>query len=286
MRSHDVPTSATGASDLGRRSQGGLRPRALHLLGIAVALLLALSSGQAQADDLTAEQIANRMVRANAFQWDGAKASLRMVLISKKGKRKERRLEVMGRRSAGLMQTMLRFTAPADVAGTAFLMLEKKDDDAEQYVYLSGLKRTRRVVGRERDGSFMGSDFSYADMQPPTSRHNRTKRLADEAIGSDAAYVVETTIGKGAASKYSKVVSWVRKRDMVALRTRFYDRSGKLLKTLYTRKVRKLEGKPVVVQARMENAQNGHVTELHVDALEPRSDLTDKMFTPAALERY
>lgn len=257
------------------------------LLAAAIGVLLgSLSLGQARAEDLSAAQVVASMVRANAFQWDGAKASIRMVLISKKGKRKERKMEVMGRQKNGLTQTMLRFSAPADVAGTAFLMLGKEGQASEQYVYLSGLKRTRRIVGRERDGSFMGSDFSYADAEPPSETHATSKRLPDEKIGSDESYVIETLIGKGAKSKYGKIVHWVRKRDMVTLRTRFYDRKFKLLKTLYTRKVRKLQGKPVIVEARMENAQSGHATELHIDAVERRGDLSDKLFTPAALERY
>ena len=39
---------------------------------------------------------------------------------------------------------------PADVAGTAFLLLEQKGGGSDQYIYLPGLRRTRRIVGRER----------------------------------------------------------------------------------------------------------------------------------------
>lgn len=262
-------------------------PRHLRVVtALILGLSLVLGPAAALADELTAEQIAKKMVRGNAFNWEGAKASLRMVLVSKKGERKERKMEVMGRRKDGLLQSMLRFSAPSDVAGTAFLMLERKGEDSEQYVYLSGLKRTRRIVGRERDGSFMGSDYTYADMQPLSAAYASNKRLPDESIGSDSTYVLETTLSKDAPSKYSRIVSWVRKDDLVALRTRFYDRKGALLKTLYTRRVRKVEGKPVVVESRMENAQSGHITELFVDGLEQKDDMSDLMFTPSALERY
>jgi hypothetical protein len=42
----------------------------------------------------------------------------------------------------------------------------------------------------------------------------------------------------------------------------------------------------VVVEARMQNQQNNHVTELYVDAIERRDDLSDSNFTPAALEHF
>ncbi len=235
--------------------------------------------------ELSADEIAKRALRADAFAWEGAKTRLRMVLLAADGKQQERGLEVVARRKDGLLQTLVRFQAPAELAGTAFLSLEQSGQASEQYIYLSGLKRTRRVVGREREGSFMGSDFTYADMQRVEAKHATHKRLPDEAIGSDASYVLETTIAEASGSTYGKTMTWVRKSDLVALRTRFYDRKGVLVKTLYARKVQTLEGKPVVVDARMQSA-NGHATELLIDAMERRDDLPDSMFTPASLERF
>jgi len=262
------------------------KARAHNLVQAAVSTLVcALLCTAASAQELSADDIAKRMIRGDAFAWEGAKSSIRMVLIDKKGKRKQRTMEILGRRSGGLLQTIVRFTSPSEIAGTAFLMLERDGRDSEQYIYLSRLKRTRRVVGRERESTFMGSDFTYADMQRVDAKHGKNRRLPDEKLGNDETYVVETTLAKDAPSPYSKVVSWVRKRDMVALRTRFYDRKGKLEKTLYARKVRKLEGKPVVVDARMQSNRTGHATDLYIDSVERRDDLPDVAFTPAALER-
>jgi hypothetical protein len=255
---------------------------------IAFALVLAAlgaTATQAQSNDnLSADELARRVLRADAFAWEGAKTRLRMVLLGADGKRQERALEVVARRQKGLLQTLVRFEAPAEIAGTAFLMLERQGEASEQYIYLSGLKRTRRIAGREQEGSFMGSDFTYADMQPIDNKHAKHKRLPDEAVGDAACYVLETNIAADSGAAYSKVVTWVRKTDLVALRTRFFDKKGALAKTLYARRVQQLEGKPVVVDARMQSA-NGHATELLIDSMERRDDLPDSMFTPAALER-
>ena len=256
--------------------------RILKLTLLAQCLLVSV----AHAEDLTADDIARKMVRGDAFSWDGARAQVRMVLTGKDGKRQERKMDILGRRDKGLFRTMVRFVSPSSVAGTAFLMLERNGEPAEQYVYLSGLKRTRRIVGREQESSFMGSDFSYADLQGVAENYTTNKRLPDEKIGSAETYVISTELSPKAPAKYSKIVAWVRKSDLVALRTRFYDRSGKLLKTLYARKVKQLEGKPVVVEARMENQQSGHATEFFVDGIERKDDIPDVAFTPSALEHY
>jgi hypothetical protein len=253
-------------------------------IGLQLAVLVASLSRVASAQELSAEDIANKAVRTDAFAWEGARTRVRMVLMDAAGSKQERAMDVLGRRDKGLFQTLVRFSAPGDIAGTAFLMLERGKDQSEQYVYLPGLKRTRRIVGREREGSFMGSDFTYADMQRVDDHHAKHKRLADEKLGTDAVYVVESTLSADAPTTYGRVVTWIRKSDYIALRTRFYDRSDKLVKTLYSRRVREIDGKPVVVEARMQSQLNNHVTELFIDAIERRDDLADANFTPAALE--
>lgn len=249
-----------------------------------VALSLTLSS-TALADEPSADEIARKVLRADSANWEGAHTTVRMVLHDKGGKTKERAMEIFARRSGGLLQTLVRFTAPSELAGTAFLMLEKKGEPSEQYVYLSGLKRVRRVVGREREGSFMGSDFSYQDMQPIDPKHATHTRKADDKVGNSPTYVLESVLSQGSGSPYGKVETWVRKSDFVALRTRFYDRKGKLVKTLYARKVKQIDGRPVITESRMQDAATGHATELVVQSSERKDDLPESMFTPNSLER-
>lgn len=266
--------------------------RALTGHAVRVALVVALLTGwfaapqrsQAQATDPTADEIAARVVRGDAFSWEGARTRVRMLLIDEKGGTRERSMDIIGRRKSGLFQTLVRFLSPEDIAGTAFLMLERTKEASEQYVYLPGLKRTRRIVGREREGSFMGSDFTYADMQRVDAKYATNKRLPDEVLGKDAVWVLESMVAADAPSSYGKIVTWVRKADYIALRTRFHDRQDKLVKTLYTRRVREMDGKPVVVEARMQSATNKHATDLFIDAIDKKNDLADTDFTPAALE--
>jgi hypothetical protein len=251
---------------------------------ILICAALPLRAGADEHDNLSADVIAAKIVRTDAFAWDGARTHVRMVLIEAGGDKRERAMDVLGRRKDGQFQTLLRFSAPPDIAGTAFLMLDHGHDQAEQYIYLPGLKRTRRIVGRDRESSFMGSDFSYADMQRVDSRQAQHKRLPDEKFGNDEVYVIESTVNAGAAIPYGKLTTWIRKSDFIALRTRFFDRAGQLVKTLYSRRVREIEGKPVVVEARMQNQQTNHVTDLYIDSVERKGDLDAADFTPAALE--
>lgn len=250
------------------------------------AVMLCVLAGYARADTgtLTAQQIADRAVRPDALTWTGGRARVRMVLTDSDGNSRERGMEITGREKGGLYESLVRFLHPADVAGTAFLMLERGKEQSEQYIYLPGIKRTRRIAGRERDSSFMGSDFTYADMQGVDSKQARHARRADEKVGSEVCYVIESTIDPSVKVLYGKVVTWVRQSDFIALRTKFYDHSGKLAKTLYARRIKTVDGKLVVVEARMQNELAAHATDIFIDSVERRDDLSDAQFTPSALE--
>ncbi len=174
--------------------------------------------------------------------------------------------------------------APADVAGTAFLVLDKRNGPPEQYIYLPRLDRTRRITGRDRRQPFLGSDFTYFDLRRVEPEQATHRRLPDDKIANDPVYVVESTPKAALRGAYSRVETWVRKSDYLPLRTRFYDLKGKLAKTLYARRVQMQDGKPFVKEARMQTHETGHATLLVIETAERRAALPDTAFTPTALE--
>jgi hypothetical protein len=256
-----------------------------HLVTQAFILMLcAFSAGPVAAQsDLTADQIIDRMLKQDAFGWDEAETTVRMTLVDANGTRKDRVMENLRRRKGGLQQMVVRFRSPPEVAGTAFLMLERSSGESEQHIYLPGLKRTRRIVGREREGSFMGSDFSYADMERSDQKSATQKRLPDEELSGVKTYVIESTPKPGTSS-YSKIETWVRQDNFLPLRIRYYEKGGQLLKTLYTKRIKTMEGRPVILEAQMVNKKTGHSTEFVLDAMRRRDDIPDTAFTPTALE--
>ena len=95
---------------------------------------------------------------------------LEMLLIDQNGSTRTRRLRLWRRDVGKDVQTILFFLAPADVKDTGFLTYDYDDPDRDddQWLYLPALKKTKRIATGDKSGSFMGSDFSYADM---TKRH-------------------------------------------------------------------------------------------------------------------
>lgn len=236
--------------------------------------------------ELTAGEVLRRMLRNDAFGFNGSEVRMRMVLSSRDGSRRTRVFESLSRKDGDEVKSIVRFREPADVAGTAFLLIQHADREDEQYVWLPALRRTRRIVGRERQGSFMGSDFSYADLDQRDFRENASsRRMPDERLGQSDCYVIESTPGASSGSQYGKILVWVRKADHVPLRIKFFDRSGRLLKTMYSRRVTTMQGRPVIMESRMQNAQDGHSTDLVIESITFRNDVPADLFTPRSLER-
>ncbi|MFW5924718.1 MAG: outer membrane lipoprotein-sorting protein [Myxococcota bacterium] len=258
----------------------------LHAFAVGLALLAGLSTAPTHAEEARdAEAIMKRVLARGTFGWDGARTDVRMILEDGSGKSEQRRMRILGQRRGNRLETLVRFTSPAEVKGMAFLMRRTAEGRSEQHVFLPRLGRTRRISGREREGSFMGSDFSYADLEQRYLAGATHRRLDDDELGSHPMHVIKSIPARGSDAPYSKIQTWIRKSDLVPLRTRFYDPEGRLLKTLYVRRVKKLAGHPVVMRARMHNHQTSHVTILVVDSVERRKRFPEGTFTPTALER-
>jgi outer membrane lipoprotein-sorting protein len=242
------------------------------------------ATAQAQSNP-SADQIVERMLKQDQFGWDEAETTVRMGLTTSSGERSERVLENVRRRKDGQVQSVVRVRAPADIAGMAFLMLQREKGETQQWIYIPSYKKPpRQLVRKDRDGTFMGSDFTYADMERRDTREAAHRRLPDEEIGGVKTYVLESIPKKGTGSSYSKIETWVRQDNFLPMRVRFYDNAGKLLKTLYTKRIKTIDGRPVIVESQMVNKQSGHTTDLVLDNLRPVKDLPDAAFTPTALE--
>jgi hypothetical protein len=255
-------------------------PTLATLAALGLLAAPALAAPPEGAADLVA-----RSLRSELFSGGSVRMRAHLVLTEKDGKRQERTFSAWAKRDTqGLRRTLVRFEAPAAVEGIAFLMTQREREPDEQYLYLPKFKSTRRIAGAaERQGSFMGSDFSYADLERRDVRDATYEALADEPIGGKAcAHVVARPKG---ASAYARVELWIRRDDGVPLRIAMFDADGALLKTTSTKRVRAVGGEPVVVESRTENAKSGHVTELVVDEIVRDDALDDAFFSPANLAR-
>ena len=90
----------------------------------------------------------------------------------------------------GTIKRMVKFLDPADVRGTAMLIVDNKNVQDDMWIYLPALKRTRRIVSTEKGKSFMSSEFSNADMSSGTNADFRIRHLPES--GKNNLWVIES----------------------------------------------------------------------------------------------
>jgi hypothetical protein len=264
-----------------------LRARALLPLVAVVSLAFAGAAGAAKKKEPTAEEIVEQALSKGAVGFKQGTASIQMTLYTPKGEARPRSLDIKAMRgSDGLLRSMVRFTRPADVNGTSFLVVEKKDALPDQYVYVPKAKVVRRIAAGNASSSFFGSDFTYADLMPlPMSEKDKVaiERLPDGDVGGQPVYVLAVT-PKIEGAPYGKLIAHVHKDLLVPLKIEFFDPARQPLKTLRVKKLQKVNGEQVPVEVEMK-AESGSRTDLVLEKVEPNAALTEADFTEEAMQR-
>lgn len=254
--------------------------RCSTLLALATLMLL---PDLARAEPKPAE-IIKRSMDQMVFRSEGAEMKISMTLRNRRGETRTRSLYSRSLRDKGLSRTLVRFLTPSDVAGTSFLFVEHKDKDDDQYMYLPALKAVKRIAGRQKNARFMGSDFTYADLEWRDLDEASYKKLPDEKVGNTECHVIDS-FPNNKKSRYAKTTSWIRKKDFVLVRIRFFDKRSQLYKVMFVKAVKKVGGSLMATRIKMTDKRKKHSTFLQISDIKLRKDLKSDEFTVRALKK-
>lgn len=136
-----------------------------------------------------------------------------------------------------LMRNIGYFYAPADDKGNASLMIEIADSDDDQWVYLKGLRKPKRIVGSDKSSSFMGSDFSNGDVGARDIDDSDYVWLAAEKVPFKGKSIttekIESTFKNRQKAEdygYSKTIVWMHPKSGLPFQMEYYDMNGQLAK--------------------------------------------------------
>ena len=235
------------------------------------------------AQEYTAQQLIDKMIDANNLSFEKGEMQMTMIIENKRGKKRTRTIMAQGQKFGELSKTRIEFKEPADVRGTTLLMHEQPGDgDDIQYLYFPAFKKTQRISGSAKNGSFMGSDFTYADMESRDAKEGKKTLLPPDKVGGQEAFRVSVE-STDEDSDYSKVDMWIHKTLFLPLRTDFYDRKGALLKVMTSKKIEKKNGQFVITHIKLANKQKGSQTSLIVDDINQDAVFSESVFEKASL---
>ncbi len=162
------------------------------------------------------------------------------MLLVDKDKNQEKRQVKRYAKEVGkdLHRYLVVFLSPGDIKGTALLTWEQKGRENDQWLYLPAQKKMQRIAKGSKKNYFMGTDFTYEDMEPEDIDNFNYTILRTEQFNHDGksyeCYVIQAIPAneeKKRESGYSKRIMWIDKKNLVTLKGDFYDRRDRLQKT-------------------------------------------------------
>ncbi len=213
-----------------------LRLSVVGALGASQLLLspvMAATTEESMPDQVKGFDIAARSDRSDRGFGD-SEAEMTMVLRNAAGEEASRSMRFttleIPDESVGDKSLVL-FSTPRDIEGTALLSHAKMLDPDDQWLYLPALKRVKRISSRNKSGPFVGSEFAFEDFTASELNKFSYTYLQQEACGELLCDVVER-IPRYENSGYTKQLAWVDTTDYQIRKIEFYDRRGSLLKEL------------------------------------------------------
>lgn len=245
------------------------------LFGIVLAVLV-FSSNTTQ-NSLTGSQVMQKVYERP--KGNDTQGELTMVLINKQGEQRTRKLKQYIKDDGKIEKKIMFFISPADVKNTSFMNWSYASGKADdQWIYLPALKKTKRISSESKSDYFMGSDFTYDDLGDRHPSMDNHKILKEETVDGKACFVVEST-PKDKSYMYSKTITWVMKDNYIGLKRDFYDKNGKLLKTLNIEKFEKINGFWTILKTNMNNVQKNHKTTMEFTNVKINVGIADSKFT-------
>jgi hypothetical protein len=236
----------------------------------------------------TADEIAAKA--AQSIEFESLEMGTTLIIRDAKGNERRRQIEVSTRKFGAVTKTRMRFIAPAEVKGTAILIYDYDGKDDDMWVFMPASKQTRRIVSNEKGKSFMGSEFSNADMSKPNQSDFSHSIMGSETIDGKACWKLESKCLDAARSSrygYKRKISYIDKANYLSYRIEFYNQEDKLFKTLNYQDYRKQStGKYFSYKMEAKNHVNGRSSSLIVDRFNIGSKLTEIEFDPAKLDQY
>lgn len=216
-------------------------------------------------------------------------STVALTITEKNGAVRNRKLTMYTKSyDDGTIKRMVKFLDPADVRGTAMLIVDKKASQDDMWIYLPALKRTRRIVSTEKGKSFMSSEFSNADMSSGNNSDFRVKHMPES--GKAGTWVIESVpISDDKADEYgySRKVTFLEMSSLITKKIDFYNFDNELFKTIEILATQPIAGKEGYVMTDMlaKNHLNGRSSRVKFDQVNTSATIADNVFTVENLAR-
>ena len=253
--------------------------------------LIGLLGGVSQltfGQQMTAKQImekADQQLQAN-----DETVAVDFTLVNKRGKETRRKFELFSKQMSPTEERrFLRFLEPGDIKGTLLLTYDYSNKEDDIWLFLPALGKSRRISAGNKTDSFVGSDFTYEDIENVDLINTDFKLLRNETYEGEPCYVIEgmpANENEKKESGYSKRTFWITEKNFLPRKTEHFNKKGQLAKVLKMDDARQISGTEKYRLFRWEMADqlNGSKTIFAYTQLTLNTGVPDETFSQKNLK--
>jgi outer membrane lipoprotein-sorting protein len=234
--------------------------------------------------ELTVDEIVSRANQAAYYAGDDGSADVTMSITDRGGSVRTREFKVLRMNTGGGTQKFyVYFKKPADLYKQVYLVwkeVEKGRDDS-RWMWLPALNLKRSIAPGDKRTAFVGSDFVYEDVSGRNLNEDRHELIQT----SDTRYLVKNTPLTPDAVEFSYYNVWIDKDTMLPRKAEYFDRNGKLYRTVEATRVEVIQGFPTVVESVARDLNTGSTTVNTYAGIQYNIGLNEQIFTERFLRR-
>lgn len=268
------------------------RPGYLHSLCLILGFGLACA---ASAAEMSAREVMEAVDQL--ADGDTRTGQYTMVLIDRRERQRSRELTILSKDYGQDTRTLSTFNSPADIRGTAYLNYDwddaERDDDS--WLYLPAMQRVRRIASSDTSDSFLGSDFTYADINGLEIDWYDYRFINEsETVDGVECWVIEATPRADMKEKaeqatgYSRLQAWISKDNFVQMRAQAWELRGNRVKYFTASDIRQIDGIWTIHRQQAVTTRNGrqeHASILQLNDIRYDMDIDDDALTTEAMQR-
>lgn len=196
------------------------------------------------------------------------------------------RLQLATRKIADQARSLAIFLSPPDQRGMKLLTIESDERRADHFLFVPLLRKVKRIYGGGRHEAFLGSEFSFEDMERQRVSDFEILELATEELGEES--VRRVSVKPRYESAYAVSDYLIAPSDCFILEIRHHKVAGsppfKVISTPRSH-VKIIEGVPIATRSEARNLESGRSTVIRFTGTRIDPGFSRRYFEPSILER-
>ncbi len=218
------------------------------------------------------------------------RAQVSMTITDEQGRTRSRRMAIL-RRDAPSEDSQpavcrdqkyyVYFHRPSDVRGMVLTVWKHAEQDDDRWLYLPALDLVKRIAAGDKRTSFAGSHFFYEDISGRDITDDR-----HELVEANANYyVLRGRPADPESVEFKHYVIWIHRGSFIPVKVEYFDARDHLYRVYQAIKVETVQGRPTVIESRMDDRVSGGSTTLKFSRVQYDLGIDEQIFDERFLRK-